>query len=100
MNTHQLHILLVVDTRVLSCVANSLQERRFASISLTDYKDTKASILPSEVIGFIVRPRAIVPHRYGWCHGEVKILKKECVGTPQLSCLYFSMRENALPILI
>jgi hypothetical protein len=44
MNTHQVLIILVVDTRVLGCVADSLQERRFASISPTDYKDTKASI--------------------------------------------------------
>ena len=50
MNTHQVLIVLVVDTRVLGCVADSLQERRFASISPTDYKDTKASIFRSEVI--------------------------------------------------
>jgi hypothetical protein len=48
MNTHQVLIILVVDTRV---VADSLQERRFASISLTDYKATEASIFRSEVIG-------------------------------------------------
>jgi hypothetical protein len=51
MNTHQVLIILVVDTRVLSCVADSLQERRFASISPTDHKDTKASIFRSEFIG-------------------------------------------------
>ena len=54
MNTHQILIILVVDTRVLGCVADSLQERRFASISPTDYKDTKASIFCSEVIGITV----------------------------------------------
>ena len=54
MNTHQVHIVLVVDTRVLGCVADSLQECRFASISPTDYKDTKASIFRSEVIGVTV----------------------------------------------
>jgi hypothetical protein len=37
-----LHITLIVDTRVLGCVADSLQERHFASISPTYYKDTKA----------------------------------------------------------
>ena len=47
-NTHQALIILVVDTKVLSCVADSLQERRFASISPTDYKDTEASICRSE----------------------------------------------------
>ena len=51
MTTHQVLIILVVDTRVLGCVADSLQDRRFASISPTDYKDTKASIFRSEVIG-------------------------------------------------
>ena len=44
-------IILVVDARVLGCVADSLQQRRFAGISPTDYKDTKASILCSQIIG-------------------------------------------------
>ena len=39
--THQVLIIVVVDTRILSCVAESLQEIRFASIRLTDYKDTE-----------------------------------------------------------
>ena len=54
MNTHQVLLILVVDTMVLSCVADSLQERRFASISPTDYKDTKALIFRSEFIGITV----------------------------------------------
>ena len=54
MNTHQVLIILIVDTRVLGCVADPLQECRFASISTTDYKDTKASIFRSEVIGINV----------------------------------------------
>ena len=54
MITHQVLMVLVVDTRILGCVADSLQERRFSSISLTDYKDTKASIFGSEVIGITV----------------------------------------------
>ena len=41
MNIHQ---VLVVDTTVLSCIADSLEERSFSSISPTDYKNTKASI--------------------------------------------------------
>ena len=49
-NTHQV-LIVVVDTRVLGGVADSLQERRFASVSPTDHKNTKASILLSEVIG-------------------------------------------------
>jgi hypothetical protein len=53
-NTHHVLIILVVDTRVLGCVADSLQERSFASISTTDYKDTKASIFFSELIGIEV----------------------------------------------
>ena len=54
MSTHQVFIILVVDTRVLGCVADSLQQRRFSSISPTDYKDTKASIFRSELIGIRV----------------------------------------------
>ena len=50
MNTHQVLFILVVNTRVLGCVADSLQERRFASISSTDYKDAKASVCRSEEI--------------------------------------------------
>ena len=53
-NTDQDLLILVVDVRVLGCVADSLQDRRFASISPTDYKDTKASICCSEVIGITV----------------------------------------------
>ena len=53
MNTHQV-LIVVVDTRVLGCVANSLQERSFASVSTTDYKDTKVLILCSKVIGITV----------------------------------------------
>ena len=54
MSTHQVIIILVVDTRVLGCVTDSLQQRRFASISPADYKDTKASISLSEHIGIRV----------------------------------------------
>ena len=53
LNPHQV-LIIVVDTRILSCVADSLQERCFASISPTDYKDTKVSIFRSEVIGIKV----------------------------------------------
>ena len=63
MSTHQVLVILVVDTRLLGCVADSLQERCFASISPTDYKDTKASIFCSEVIDFTVA--------HGCCGKEV-----------------------------
>ena len=53
MNTHQV-LIVVVDARVLSRVADTLQERCFASISPTDYKYSKASIHRSEVIVFTV----------------------------------------------
>ena len=55
-NAHQDLLILVVDARVLGCVADSLQDhdRRFASISPTDYKNTKASICRSEIIGITV----------------------------------------------
>ena len=45
---------VVVGKRVISCIADSLQKRRFASISSTDYKDTKASIFSSEFMGINV----------------------------------------------
>ena len=54
MNTHQVLIIIVVDARILGCVADSLQERRFAGISPTDYKDAKASIFRSKVVGITV----------------------------------------------
>ena len=54
MKTHQVLFIRVVDTRVLGCIADSLQERRFASISPSDYKDTKAFIFLSKVIGIRV----------------------------------------------
>ena len=50
MNTCQVLIILVVDTRILGCIADLLQEHCFSSISPTDYKDTKASIFLSDVI--------------------------------------------------
>ena len=53
-NTHQVLIIVVIDARILGCVADSLQERRFASISPTDYKDTKASIFRLKVKGVTV----------------------------------------------
>ena len=55
-DTHQVHIILVIDTSesLLGCVADSLQERRLASISPTDHKDTKASIFCSEVVNSTV----------------------------------------------
>ena len=76
MITHQVLMVLVVDTRILGCVADSLQDRRFASISPTDYKDTKISIFRSEVIGIA----------HGRCEG-----KRDCVGafdTPHTSRQY------------
>ena len=63
MSTHQVLVILVVDTRLFGCVADSLQERCFASISPTDYKDTKVSIFCSEVIDFTVA--------HGCCGKEV-----------------------------
>ena len=57
MNTHQVLAIVIVDARVLGCVADSLQERRFPSIGPTDYKDTKASIFHSEIVGRIQNAR-------------------------------------------
>jgi hypothetical protein len=54
LNTHQVLIMIVVDTRILGCVADSLQERSFASIGPSNYKDSKMSILCSEIIGITV----------------------------------------------
>ena len=53
MNTHQV-LIIIVDTRILCCVADSLQERRFASIGPSDYKYTKASVFRSKIIGIAV----------------------------------------------
>jgi hypothetical protein len=66
MDIYQILIILVVDTRVLGRVTNSLQERRFASIGPTDYKDTKASIFRSEVIG-------IAHDCCGWVKGKERL---------------------------
>ena len=54
MNTHQVLVIVVVDAGILGCVADSSQERRFAGISPTDYKYTKASIFRSEIVGILV----------------------------------------------
>ena len=54
MGTHQVLIVLVVDTRVIGCVADSLQECRFASIGPSDYKYTKVSVFRSKIIGIAV----------------------------------------------
>ena len=65
MKTHHVLVILVVDTRVLSCVADSFQERRFARISPTHYKDTKVSISHSKLIGI-----KVAHGRCGWVKGE------------------------------
>ena len=71
MKTHQVLIILVVDTRVFGCIADSLQERRFASISPSDYKDTEAGIFRPKVIR---RLKVTVPH--GRC-GRLRV-KRDC----------------------
>ena len=50
MDTHQV-LVIVVDTWILRSVADSLKERRFASIGPSDHKDTEMSIFCSEIIG-------------------------------------------------
>ena len=62
MNTHQV-LLIVVDTRILRCVADSLQERRFASIGPSDYKYTKVSVLCSEVVGITIAHHVVVGYQ-------------------------------------
>ena len=49
LNTHQV-LIIVIDTRILGCVADSFQKRHLARIYLTKYKDTKASICSSKVV--------------------------------------------------
>ena len=56
LNTHQV-LIIVVDTRILGCVADSLQQCCFASISPTNYKD---SIFRSDVIGISVAQSLMV----------------------------------------
>jgi hypothetical protein len=53
MNTHQ-SFIIVGDTRILGCAADSLQERRFDSISPTDYKDMKASYFARRPYGSLM----------------------------------------------
>jgi hypothetical protein len=67
LNTHQV-LIIVVDTRILGCVADSLQQRSFASISPADYKDAKSSIFCSEVIWIKV------------AHYNARGKAKDCVG--------------------
>jgi hypothetical protein len=81
MNAHQVLMLLVVDARVLGCVADSLQEGCFACISPTDYEDTKASIFCSEIIGGI-----LVAH----CRCGLVGLRTDM----RLGSLYFGKRVN------
>ena len=73
MNTHQV-LIIVVETRILSCIANSLQERRFTSIGPPNYKDTKVSVFRSKVIGISVAHHVVV------CYHWVRV-KRGCVGT-------------------
>jgi hypothetical protein len=69
LNTHQV-LIIVVDTRILGCVADSLQQRRFAGISPTDYKDAKSSIFGSEVIWIKVA--------HGRGRGKERLRGREC----------------------
>ena len=45
---------ILVDRKVFGCIADSLEERRFARIIPTNYKDMKGSIFCSDVIGIAV----------------------------------------------
>ena len=69
MNSHQI-LIIIVDTRILGSVADSLQDSRFAGISPTNYKDTEESIFLSEVM---------ITH----CRSNVQVVGKwrDCVGT-------------------
>ena len=53
LNTHEV-LIIIEDTRILGCVADSLQERRFTSVGPSDHKDTKMSIFCSKIIGITV----------------------------------------------
>ena len=48
---HQVFVL-VVNARILSCVAHALEQRRFPSIRSTDNKDAEAAIFGSEFLSF------------------------------------------------
>ena len=92
MKTHQI-LILVADTRVLSCVADSLQERHFASISPTNYKDTKASIFRSKVIAI-----ADTPGRHGRCKRKWEHCGNVLVGVetlPYTSTIYRWVSDGA-----
>ena len=65
MNTHQV-LIIIIDTRILCCVTDPLQERRFASIGPSDYKYTEVSVFRSELIGIAVA-------HHGRCVREYRI---------------------------
>ena len=71
MNTHQV-FLIVVDTRILGCVTDSLQESRFASIGPSDYKYAKMSILCSEVIGITIAHHVVQVVGCQWVKIKIK----------------------------
>ena len=79
LNTHQV-LIIVVDTRILGCVADSLQQCCFASISPADYKYAKVSIFRPEVIwtkvahgrwGLIIKGKETAWER--WCTNLVNM---------------------------
>ena len=107
MSTYQV-LIVIVDTRVLGGIADSLQEGRFASIGPTDHKNTKASIFRSEIIGITVD---VAHGRCAWdevdfvgsvCSCEIKTLKmiwsqQSTPGFCQLSEKFpFSLLESCL----
>ena len=94
MNTHQV-LLIVVDTRILGCVTDPLQERRFASIGPSDYKYTKVSILRPEVIGITIAHHVVVG--YHWVRVKRTAWEQyHCRGCPHIEIdLSFNLTSNA-----
>ena len=89
MKTHQVLFILVVDTWVLGCIADSLQERCFASISPSDYKDAKAFISLSKLIGIKVAHGRMI---------ETENTLQLCLQVDVRTLSYVSNAQCPLPI--
>ena len=97
MNTHQVLLLIVVYTRILGCVTDSLQEGRFSSIGPSDYKYSKVSILCSEIIGITIAHHVV---KFVGCHW-VKIRRLRGNNIMSLiSCTHFQSKFTPLPTFI
>ena len=64
---------LVVNARILSCVAHPLEQRRFPSICSTDNKDAKAAVFGSEFRSFFRVDWSCCYSGYGEARGMSRV---------------------------